>query len=217
MKNKLCQHRHTEESHPACFNKQWYADLKVGYLDIEASDLNANSAWMLSWAICGRDSRGKKYRTLAYDYASYEDMFKSPGVVNRDYDRRIIQSLIQEMKQYDVLVTYYGTGFDIPFIRTRAMILKEKFIKPKTIAHIDLYYHVRGKMSLNRNSLAMATKCLNIDGKTHLDFAYWKLAAMGDVKAMEELITHNTEDVKILDDLHLELENVVNFKKSAYV
>jgi len=220
MSNKLCKHRHTAETHPKCFSRQWYEnpEVRVGYLDIEASDLAANKAWMLSWSIQARSLAGKKYDTVAYDFVKYDEFFLAPGVVNREYDRNIVNSLLDEMQNYDLLVTYYGTGFDIPFIRTRAMILGiTGYPKPKRIAHLDLYYHVRSKMSLDRNSLAQATKCLEIDGKTHLDFIYWKLAAMGDEKCMETLLDHNVKDVAILEGLHKELEPYVTFKKNSYI
>lgn len=213
MLNKRCEHRHTIESHPGCFNKQFYEleGQKVGYLDIEATDLNANSAWMLSWAVKTRGFNA------GFDNIVYNDIFIRPGKVNRAFDKRITAELLEVMAEHTVLVTYYGTGFDLPFIRTRAMMLDLKFPKVKTIAHIDLYYHVRGKMSLNKNSLAMATKALDISGKTHLDFAYWKLAGMGDEETMQKLIKHNVEDVKILESLHKKLEPLITFKRSAYV
>lgn len=215
-----CKHRQDEEHHPKCFNRQWYEneDIRIGYLDIEATGLTANSDWMLSWAINNRSHSGKKYDTVAYSYVTSDEIFAAPGKVNKDYDRQLVGDLLDELENYDLIVTYYGTGFDIPFIRTRAMILGlDNFPKPKKIAHLDLYYHVRSKMSLAKNSLAMATKCLNIDGKTHLDFTYWKLAGMGDTEAMQELLNHNVKDVEITESLHKELEPYINFKKNSYI
>jgi uncharacterized protein YprB with RNaseH-like and TPR domain len=198
----ICKHRHTPITHPNCFPKYWYEGEghRVGYLDIEATGLSANKAWMLSWAIRERNGETK------YGCVQPEEMFPSVGVVNSNYDKRLVKELLTEMREYTVVVTYYGTGFDIPFIRTRAMKYKLLFPSYGTLLHIDCYYQVRSKMSLYRNSLAQATEFLEITGKTHLDFSYWTLAGMGDRKAMKELITHNVKDVEILENLHKELE-----------
>ena len=37
------------------------------------------------------------------------------------FDRRIIRELLEELSKVDVMLTYYGTGFDVPFIRSRVM------------------------------------------------------------------------------------------------
>jgi uncharacterized protein YprB with RNaseH-like and TPR domain len=197
-----CIHRHTPATHPNCFPKYWYEELghRVGYLDIEANGLKANQNRMLSWAIKERNGDVK------FDNVRPEEIFNKPGEVNLNFDKRIVRSLLDEMKEYTVVVGYYSTGFDIPFIRTRAMGYNMNFPTYGTLLHIDVYYQVRSKMSLSRKSLAQATEFLEITGKTHLDFSYWSLAGMGDVKAMKELIHHNVEDVKILEDLHKRLE-----------
>ena len=198
-----CKHSHTIITHPNCFPKYWYEDEghRIGYLDIEASGLSANQAWMLSWAIKDRDDTIPNY-----DFVRQDEFFEKPGKINLNYDKRVVKTLLDEMKNYTVLVTYYGTGFDIPFIRTRAMKYGLRFPYYGEISHIDLYYQVRSKMSLNRNSLAQATEFLEISGKTHLNFSYWGLAAMSDKKSMEKLVEHNTADVEILEDLHYRLE-----------
>lgn len=207
----VCKHRHTPISHPNCFPKYWYEEEghRVGYLDIEASGLSANQARMLSWAI--KENNG----VVKWNNLLQEEFFVEPGRVNVSADKRIVRALLDEMKEYTVLVTYYGTGFDLPFIRTRAMYYRMKFPGYGTMFHIDLFYHVRNKMSLNRNSLEQATKHLDIAGKTKLDFTYWGLAAMGDSECMAKLIDHNIADVDILEKLHRRIEPYCKFTRKS--
>lgn len=206
-----CQHRHTIVTHPNCFPKYWYEEQghRVGYLDIEATGLKANQAWMLSWAIRERNGNVKSDTILP------DEIFLKPGVVNINYDKRIVKSLLEEMQEYTVVVGYYSTNFDIPFIRTRAMHYNLRFPHYGELLHIDVFYQVKSKMNLSRKSLAVATEFLEITGKTHLNFSYWGLAGMGDVKAMKELLHHNLEDVRILEDLHKRLEPYCNTAKKS--
>ena len=143
---KKCIHRHTIESHPRCFaegrvlqveDKQmekrvrteltptkyrrvnvggdaWYLDpeMKMGYFDIETSNFTANNGHMVSWAI---KERGKDDEDgLHYDEITQEEILAGR------FDLRLVKSVLKAMRKFNILVTYYGTGFDLPFIRTRA-------------------------------------------------------------------------------------------------
>jgi uncharacterized protein YprB with RNaseH-like and TPR domain len=100
------------------------------------------------------------------------------------------------------VVTYYGTNFDIPFLRTRAMIHGIEFPPYGDVYTWDLYYTVKSKMALTRNNLDRACAVLGIKGKTHLDLQVWGLAALGDETALKKVLTHNKYDVIILEKLH---------------
>ena len=70
-------------------------------------------------------------------------------------------------------------------------------------------------MKLSHSSLKTATRFLDIKGKTELAFRYWKLACLGDIQAMEELVNHNIKDVEILELLHKELEPYGKFDRKS--
>lgn len=229
-----CIHRHTFDEHPNCFfngdvysEKIWFIEegYKLAYLDIETTDLNANIGIMLSWAIKSRDG------TTIYDVITKDELF------NFQFDKRIVKSLLTTLDNYDIIVTYYGTMFDIPFINTRALLygydtvskyaiqttyiksrkgelkIKEKVV-PKFF-HWDLYYTVRNKLSLNKNTLANITEFLGIDGKTHLDKSIWLRARYGDEKALRYVLDHNIKDVKILERLHNRLLGINKWMKKG--
>ena len=111
-----------------------------------------------------------------------------------------------EMNKYDVIMTYYGTRFDIPFIRTRALYHGTYFPMYKQKSHKDLYYVVRSKLKLHRSSLQAATEFFGIDGKTRIKPEYWQKARWGDKKSLKYVYDHNVADVEILELLHRKLE-----------
>ena len=88
-----------------------FKHLRIGYLDIEATNLNANFGYMISWYI-------KKEGKNEYDFS----VIKKSEINNYDFDKRLTKELLAAMRNYDVLYTHYGADrrFDIPFIRTRA-------------------------------------------------------------------------------------------------
>lgn len=216
-----CKHGHSSFTHPYCFVKQgkelvlksshqqkplrqWWEDMKIGFFDIETNDLVAdpNIGWMVCWAI---KERGNK--KVVTDHLTQEE------VLAWKPDKRITKSLIAEMRKYDVLVTYNGILFDNKFVRTRAFNWKLDFPKWKELLHIDLYWKARTLFRLSHTTLKNVTKLLDIEGKTRLDFYYWKRASLGDPKCMKELLIHNREDVIILENAFEQLKDYCKFDK----
>jgi len=174
----------------------WLEEERIGFLDLEASNLKANIGNLISWAI----------KPLGVKKVAFDCWTREEAIDWDKMDRRIMASLIDELKNYDLIVTYYGTGFDIKFMRTRAMILGlEGFPEFGTLKHFDVYYAVRNKMCLYSNRLAVATQALGIEGKTPLPPSIWGPARLGYPKALKDIKKHNVEDVKILESLYEEI------------
>lgn len=174
----------------------WLEDERIGFLDLESNHLKASIGELMSWAI----------KPLGSKEVAYMGWNRRDAIDINKLDRRIMKGLIKELSNYDLVVTYFGTGFDIKFMRTRAMILGlDGFPKLGMLKHWDAYYAVRGKMSLHSNRLAVATEALGIEGKTRLPFPVWRKARLGYPDAMDYVREHNIEDVKILEDLYHEL------------
>ena len=174
---------------------EWVTTERVAFFDIETTDLKANRGRMISYAI--KPLRGK---------VKYEEWTRKEAI-NRDLqDRRIMKLLIEDLQEVDLLVTYYGTNFDNKFVRTRAMIMElPGFPEFGTIKHFDLFYAVKGNLSLTRKSLGVATQTLGIEGKTPLNIEVWNDALLGYSDAMKHIKEHNVEDTKILEQLYLRM------------
>jgi DNA polymerase elongation subunit (family B) len=219
-----CIHRHhIDEEHVSCFmegnvidNREnklipWYQEegLKVGILDIEVSNLDADwNSQMLTW--CIKDKDGPTYS----DYITKEELF------NGTMDKRLIQSLLDRLANYKIIIGYYSNGFDIPYIRTKCLHYDLEFpgyelvekrnggtkYVPKLISW-DLYPVVKYKLKLSRRSLDSATSYLNIPGKTPIGKEAWAKGAYGDPESIQLILSHNIADCEITDQLHTKLTN----------
>lgn len=196
MIEKRCIHRHTIKTHPNCFRKglikqNWWENKRIAYLDIETSDLKANFGIVLTWCL--------KYHG---DKTIYSSKITKKEIFDFDFDKRVVKELLDELKNVDIVVTYNGTNFDIPFIRTRALKWNYDFPKYGSIAHWDLYFRVKSQFRTHRKSLAVITEFLGIDGKTPIKSETWFKGTYGDEKSLKAILDHNKADVVILEELY---------------
>ena len=214
QKTLRCIHRHTIDEHPQCFRrglvkepiteKQWTKELgnpwytlpgtRIGYFDIETDGLQVDFSTMLSWAI--KEKGGKTVTSLI----SKEDLFSGLS------DRNLVESLLDEMEKYDILIGYYSDRFDMPYIRAKALHHELDFPGYGELYHWDLYWTIRGKLNLSRNSLDNACDYLGIKGKTPIEKDVWRRAKYADPSALKQVLAHNIADVEILEKLHDRVE-----------
>lgn len=206
-----CSHRHTSQTHPQCFqdgklidDAQWWRHIKTGYIDIESTGFKGDFNFMLSWSIYD-----PKNNHTYYDYITQKDLLTGT------FDKRILKSLLNKLSEYDCIVTYYGTKFDVKMIRTRAFSNGLQFPNFGQIKHIDLYYTVKSKLLLSRNSLDSACRLFGIEGKNHLNLNIWIRASIGHKKSIDYVVDHNKRDVKILYELHEKLASQAKFTKRS--
>ena len=169
----------------------WIDSARIGALDIETSNLDANAGFMVSWAIQNAANEER-----VSDLITSKEITQGFGD-----DKRILVSLVDAMKKFDVLLTFWGTGFDVPFMRARALGQGIEFPRYGSIAHLDLFYACRSLLKLHRRSLQAATEFLGIDGKTHLDLKVWNKGRVGHNPSLEYILDHNIADVDILAKL----------------
>ena len=189
-----CRHGHTYSEHPNCWYTEHDRKPRIGYLDIETSNLDANYGVIITYCILDNDTG-----------EIFEGVIDEKDIRAGQFDKTVCKKLIQDMLRFDVLKGYYSTKFDIPFIRSRCLKWGLDFPVYKTIDHKDLYYMVKRLLKLNRNSLEVATKFLGIKGKNHVHGDQWMeaLYCTGDKqkKAIEYILDHNRRDVKITKQL----------------
>jgi uncharacterized protein YprB with RNaseH-like and TPR domain len=209
-----CIHRHSKESHPNCFRRgiikdfQWWKDknLELAFFDIETTSFEANSGFMTCWAM---KRRGKK--AIIGSRITKEEIYAGPEV----QDKRIVENLMEELKTVDILVSYYGTGFDNKFMRSRAFFHDLYFPPYGTIYNFDLYYRARSLLKLHRSSLDAMTRFLGIKGKTHPHIDDWMRARYGDEKALKFVWDHCVADIRILEKLFYKLEDYSKWTKRS--
>jgi len=186
--NYKCNHGHNGIAHYNCYLKEEKVPERVGFLDIETSNLKANFGIILSYCILDGDTN---------------NIFSSV-VTKRDLrasrlDKRVVQNCIKDMKKFDRVVGHYSTKFDLPFIRTRALYWNLEFPGYKEINHTDTYYLAKRLLCLHSNRqgcVAEAISRTNI--KTRIDPGHWIGALQGNKENLDYILHHNKCDVKQL-------------------
>lgn len=175
--------------------------VNIGFLDIETQGDNfkAQSGYIVSWVLKIYNLKTKKIKTweMIIDKNTIKSCNKKE---NLNYDYKIIPELIRTMKECDLIVTHYGTWFDIPFIRTRSQKLKIPFIvHSDKIRFADTWKMARLMGSFRSNSLENVASTLGIKlKKTKVDYTHWKLSVFGKKKHFDYILKHNEIDVEIL-------------------
>ncbi len=167
---------------------------KVGFFDIESTGLSADFSWMISWYI----------KTLGED-EYYHAVVTPEEIRDGILDKRIVEELVEALKQYKRIYSYYGSRFDIPYCRTRALAQNLKFVPYGLVEHRDLWYRARRILKIHRKRLENVCEILGIEGKTHLKPLVWIRANTGDQGSLEYIEDHNKMDVIILEKVFKKL------------
>jgi uncharacterized protein YprB with RNaseH-like and TPR domain len=223
LKEELrCVHRHTIDEHPVCFARgriKWpddktfskitgeawydYPGYRIAYADIEVDNLNADFGTVLCWCIKQKDG------DIVSSIITKEELFNGTG------DYRVIKEFIDEISKYKIVVGYYSSRFDIPFMRSKALYYDLDFPAYGDLFQWDMYFTVRDKLALSRNSLDNVCSYLGIEGKTPLDKDVWRKAKYGDKESIDLVLTHCEYDVIITEKLHNRLEFIRKWVKSS--
>ncbi len=172
------------------YNLKERAIEKIGFLDIEASNFQADFGIVFSYCIKELDGE------------LIANVIKPKEIRNGSYDKRLIKEFIEDIKKFDRIVGYYATRFDIPFLRARAVYYNLRFPPYGTHFFNDVYYLVRNRLQLHRNRLEDACRYFDIPCKHHpLIPTVWLKAMKGDKEALDYILEHNKEDVISLEAL----------------
>jgi uncharacterized protein YprB with RNaseH-like and TPR domain len=166
-------------------------DFRIGYFDIEATNLKADFGVMLSYAL---KKRGED--------EIFSNVIQQEDIDSLKLDAPLVEQCLEDLKKFDMIVTYYGTGYDIPFVRTRALKWNIPFPEYGALIHHDLYYVAKSKLKLSRSSLENVGKLIGVgDLKNHLEPDIWTQALISE-KARDYILDHNERDVILLEKAH---------------
>ena len=202
--NRCKAHNMRFTEHPGCFEREKpvcsVIHERVGFLDLECSNLDANWGVMLSWCI-KVDGSDK----ILSGMITKNDVNKFHADQS---DRRIVEELIQNIQKFDRIVAHYGRKFDIPYMRTRALIMNIPFPEFGSIRNDDTWCMARSKLRLNSNRLDTVELALFGEAKkTRLVSKYWIGAARGDKECLKYIMEHNIQDVLTLERVWYKLKS----------
>jgi len=167
------------------------SNLNIGLFDFEMSNLNADFGILLCGVVkdFGRGKKGEHIFRID-DTPGYR---KSPWD-----DHKLATDLRDALVPYDIIVSYNGRRFDVPFLNTRLTIYDEKPLMG--LKHVDLLYVVKYGLHLHSASLESAQQFFNLpEEKSKIEAARWIKALTGNKEDMDYIVDHCKRDVAVLE------------------
>jgi len=199
-----CVHHHTGLDHPNCFDQANGLVEKVAYFDIESSNLTSDFGIVLCYALKHKDG-------------IISNSITPQELKEGSFDRRLMSDLCEHLRQFDRVITWYGYKFDIPFVRSRAMLHKLDFPLYKEVWHTDAYQKAKVLIrTLHSKRLGVVSNFLGIEAKEHpLNPDIWLSCLSGNQKAIDFVQTHCDEDVTSLEAVWKRLAPYQKLSKST--
>ncbi len=178
--------------------------MRIGFFDGEMSNLSADYGQLLCGCICEYQTKKPYYTEMrTFTLANYK--------TKRWDDKDLALQFRDALQEYDIIVSWNGKRFDIPFINTRLEYWKEDSFAPKR--HIDLLYTSRFRLKLSNNKLDTVAKYLKAPvAKTFLDPDTWLKAMGGERKAYDYIIDHCQKDVIVLAHCWHRMRHMIELK-----
>lgn len=171
--------------------KEYFGGKSIGFFDIETLGLSPETAKIILSGFLIYHPREDRFEQL-------QIFAETPGE-----ESTLLLRTIEELAKLDVVVTYNGLSFDIPFVRRRADL--EGIAVPYIPWHLDLYRLVKKHSSLGdllpnlkQNTLEnymglWALREDEIDGAQSINM-YYDFCS-GDKSAGEKVLLHNRDDI----------------------
>lgn len=112
-------------------------------------------------------------------------------------DAALCVALRDFLNSFNLHITYYGKGFDIPHLNSRLALHGEKRLDPTY--HYDAIWAFKGWRGLKFKSGKMkhVAEALGLERKPDVDADVWMSARAGRKKAVDEAVARCEADVRI--------------------
>lgn len=158
--------------------------------DIETTNLTADFSVMLT--ACIKPFGEKPMIWRADDYPEWEKQ--------RANDVGIVTDVSRELGRHAVVVTHYGTGFDIPYMRAKMVRYGLPSLPP--MFGLDTYSIAKRNFRVSRRRLAALAEYFELGKKEGVKGNLWMEAGMnGSREAMDAIVKHNIVDCEVLERL----------------
>ncbi|MEM2250863.1 MAG: ribonuclease H-like domain-containing protein [Candidatus Hadarchaeales archaeon] len=168
--------------------------MKTLYLDIETTSRKADEGMIIAIGVLTGDE---------------------PEVVfaeTLEEEKRILLWLKDKLKDCELIITWYGSGFDIPFLITRGIVHGLDMSQLEEIPMLDLCEWCKAKLLLSSNSLQAVAKFLGVWEAGNFSGAdvgtLFKMSSKGNFEARRQIVQHCREDLLALKRVHGKLEQI---------
>jgi uncharacterized protein YprB with RNaseH-like and TPR domain len=168
--------------------------LKLDFVtwDLETSNLNADFSILLSSVI-------KPYQEapIVHRIDTLNPLWE---VGKRKDDRAIVYAVSEELQKHAVIITHYGTGFDLPYLKAKMVKYDLEPLPP--ISMVDTFWVAKRNLKVSRRRLEALAEYFFGESKTKVEGNLWTQAFMdGDKAAMDNIVEHNVQDCVLLEML----------------
>jgi uncharacterized protein YprB with RNaseH-like and TPR domain len=176
--------------------------MRIVFLDLETSNLNAN--YGIVYCACFLEDATGKIKIYRID--NYK-IFKK----DRTNDKFLVSDIKKEIEGVDILVSYNGKKFDIPFLNSRLAYWGIDTIRiPK---HIDLYPIIKWHYRLSDYKLQTASYFWQTENqKTFVDGMHWVKALLSK-KSLDYIVNHCVQDIKVLKEVFERVKASIKYIK----
>lgn len=170
--------------------------MKILFFDTESTDLSASWGRILCCSFAS--AKGEAY-TFRYD----KPPFKGNKITD---DSALVTAIRDELETADIIVGWNSILHDIALLNSRLALAKERPLmvgERHGILNIDLMYYAGGQSNkIGGRRLDTVAKFFRTkQQKTALDGQVWQDAAVGDEKAMDQIVEHCEFDTLVLREL----------------
>lgn len=176
---------------PATFLRLAEKAKALCFLDLEASGLRGdfNSIYVIS-------------------VKPFQSDPKTFSVSRPGDDRKIIRDAKAYLETFDCWVTYYGRGYDIKMIDTRALRHEQPPLVRKP--HIDMYYVLRANLLTARRSQGHLLSWLGTkESKLSVSADIWAKVPVDPKDTLPVLIKRCESDVLGLEELYMRTRHLI--------
>jgi uncharacterized protein YprB with RNaseH-like and TPR domain len=166
--------------------------IKQVVFDIETTDLKGLMGRILCCSFLDADTG--EVTTFRAD----EKPWKGKSKID---DSKLAVAIRDHLEQYNLIVGHNSKLFDVPFVNARLAKAGERPIRVQF--HLDTRWYLNSaSMRIGSAKLENAQKFFNLgESKTAISWEQWQLAATFDKPAMDEVVYHCEQDVKVLHQL----------------
>lgn len=118
-------------------------------------------------------------------------------------DKRVVEGLWQTLNEADIVIAHNLKKFDKKKAQTR--FLKYRLGMPSHYREIDTLLTARKEFKISSNRLDYLAQWLGILGKLETPKGLWNDCMKGDKQALNDMVKYCDQDVKVLEDVYLEL------------
>jgi len=163
----------------------------VGF-DLETTNLKADFSVILSACIKPFGKNVIVFRADEYNL-DWKDG-------DRKNDKAITRAIVKELSKHAVIMGHYMTRFDIPYLNAKAV--KYRLPSLPNLFVLDTYNLAKRNINITRRRLDSLAGYFFGGKKTVVEGELWMKAAMdGDLAALDRIVSHNIQDVVLLERL----------------